>query len=169
MASTYLRRLVTYFPNGVQRLWLFYCGLSSGNKSGIWLANGILFGSIYGTFDRIKREEEKKSDFLEVVEYKLDGRSRVKEFEKYWNDSAKRSQTQRGYGWTRMYKSVAWDASPFNYLSCRLWEETPVEDTIFQNSLRKSGVLVNGTEETGLPERRQFLTVVDDSVVRTIV
>lgn len=169
MSSSYLKRLVSYFPGGVQRLWLFYCGLSSGNKSGIWLGNGVLFGSIYGTLDRIKREEESKSDFLEVVEYKLGDKSRIKEFEKYWNDSAKRSQIQRGYGWTRMYKSVAWDESPFNYLSCRMWEDKPVDDTIFQSNLRKSNILSNGDPETGLPPRTQFVTVVDDSVVRTIV
>ena len=169
MSASFLKRMVTYFPDGAQRLWLFYCGLSSGNKSGIWLANGVLFGSIYGTFDRIKREEDTKSDFLEVTEYKLDGKERVREFEKYWNDSAKRSQAQRGYGWTRMYKSVAWDESPFNYLSCRLWEDKPVDDMIFQSKLKKSDILVNADKETGLPPRTQFITVVDDSVVRTIV
>jgi hypothetical protein len=160
--SSSLRRVLLYLPSSVQRLWMFYCGLSSGNKSAVWLANGILFGSIYGTFERLKREEETKPDFLEVIEYRLD-RSRVKEFEKYWNDSAKRTQTQRGYGWTRMYKAIAWDESPFSYLSMRLWEEKPVEDSIFQRKVEESKILQN----EGL-QRRQYVTVVDDSVVRTI-
>ena len=168
MSTPYLKRILNYFPNSLQKLWLFYCGLSSGNKSAIWLGNGVLFGSIYGTVHRLQREDEAKSDYLEVTEYSLKDKGRLKEFEKYWNDSAKRSQTQRGYGWTRMYKSVAWEESPFNYLSCRLWEDKPVEDTIFQNSLRKAGILSNADGETGLPVRRQFVSVVDDSVVRTI-
>ncbi len=141
---------------------MFYCGLSSGNKSAIWLGNGVLFGSIFGTMERLKKEAETKPDFLEVIEYKVE-KSRVKEFEKYWNDSAKRSQTQRGYGWTRMYKSIAWEESPFNYLSMRLWEEKPVEDTIFKNKLKESHI-VDGQDN----ERKQYITVVDDSVVRTI-
>ncbi len=157
-----MRRVLLYLPSSVQRLWMFYCGLSSGNKSAVWLANGILFGSIYGTFERLKREEETKPDFLEVIEYRLD-RSRVKEFEKYWNDSAKRTQTQRGYGWTRMYKAIAWDESPFSYLSTRLWEEKPVEDSIFQKKVEESKIL----QGEGL-QRRQYVTLVDDSVVRTI-
>jgi heme-degrading monooxygenase HmoA len=141
---------------------MFYCGLSSGNKSAIWLGNGVLFGSILGTLERLKKEAETKPDFLEVIEYKVE-KSRMKEFEKYWNDSAKRSQTQRGYGWTRMYKSIAWEESPFNYLSMRLWEEKPVEDTIFNSKLSDSHI-VDGQNNT----RRQYVTVVDDSVVRTI-
>jgi hypothetical protein len=160
--SSSVRRVLLYLPNSVQRLWMFYCGLSSGNKSAIWLANGILFGSIYGTFERLKREEETKPDFLEVIEYGVDS-SRIKEFEKYWNDSAKRTQTQRGYGWTRMYKAIAWDDSPFSYLSLRLWEEKPVEDTIFKKNIENSRIL----HDQGL-QRKQFVTVVDDSVVRTI-
>lgn len=160
--SSALRRVILYLPNSVQRLWMFYCGLSSGNKSAIWLANGILCGSIYGTLERLKREEETKPDFLEVIEYRLD-RSRMKEFEKYWNDSAKRTQTHRGYGWTRMYKAIAWDDSPFSYLSMRLWEEKPVEDIIFKKKIEDSKIINDG----GL-HRRQYVTVVDDSVVRTI-
>lgn len=160
--SSSLKRAFMYFPESVQRLWMFYCGLSSGNKSAVWLANGILFGSIYGTFERLKREEETKPDFLEVIEYRMD-RSRMKEFERYWNDSAKRTQTQRGYGWTRMYKAIAWDDSPFSYLSMRLWEEKPVEDTIFFKKLEESEILHDAKLE-----RKQYVTVVDDSVVRTI-
>ena len=160
--SSSLKRAFMYFPESVQRLWMFYCGLSSGNKSAVWLANGILFGSIYGTFERLKREEETKPDFLEVIEYRMD-RSRMKEFERYWNDSAKRTQTQRGYGWTRMYKAIAWDDSPFSYLSMRLWEEKPVEDTIFHKKLEESKILHDANLE-----RKQYVTVVDDSVVRTI-
>jgi len=160
--SASLRRAILYLPNSVQRLWMFYCGLSSGNKSAIWLANGILFGSVYGTFERLKREEDTKPDFLEVIEYRMD-RSRVKEFEKYWNDSAKRTQTQRGYGWTRMYKAIAWEDSPFSYLSMRLWEDKPVEDHLFKKKIQESKILEDG----GL-QRTQYVTVVDDSVVRTI-
>ena len=154
-----LKRLVTYFPDSVQKLWMFYCSLSSGNKSAIWLANGILFGSIYGTMDRLQKEAETKPDYLEVIEYEVP-RGQMKEFEKMWNDSAKRSQTQRGYGWTRMYKAVAWEESPFQYLSTRLWEEKPVEDPIFQRRLAEAKI-----ENV---KRQEYVTVVDDSVVRTI-
>ena len=154
-----LRRVVTYLPDSVQKLWMFYCSLSSGNKSAIWLANGVLFGSIYGTMERFQRESEQKADFLEVIEYEVP-KERTKEFEKIWNDSAKRSQTQRGYGWTRMYKAIAWADSPFQYLSMRQWEDKPVEDTIFSAKMRDAGFSVK--------PRAQFVTVVDDSVVRTI-
>jgi hypothetical protein len=143
----------------MQELWMFYCGLSSGNKSAVWLANGILFGSIYGTMDRLRSEEEKKVDFLEVTEFKVP-KSRMKEFEKFWNDSAKRTQVQRGYGWTRTYKAIAWEDSPFQYLTMRLWEGQPVEDHIFAKKLAESGF------EAG--KKTEFITVVDDSVVRTI-
>ena len=138
---------------------MFYCGLSSGNKSAVWLANGILFGSIYGTLDRLASEDEKKVDYLEVTEFKVP-KSRVKEFEKLWNDSAKRTQIQRGYGWTRTYKAIAWDESPFQYVSMRLWEDKPVEDSIFMKKLREADL------DTG--KRTEFVTVIDDSVVRTI-
>ncbi len=159
-----LRKTVAYLPKGVQRLWMFYCSLSSGNKSGIWLANGILFGSIYGTNERLIRETEKKTDLLEIIEYRLTrGKERVKEFEKIWNDSARRSQNQKGYGWTRMYKAIAWNESPFHYLSCRLWEDAIVEDPLFEKQLVESRIL-----DTDEPIRRQYVTVVDDSVVRTI-
>lgn len=156
-----LRRVINYFPASVQKLWMFYCGLSSGNKSAVWLANGILFGSIYGTLDRLKREEEQKADFLELTEYHV-SKERMKEFEKMWNDAAKRSQSQRGYGWTRTYKAIAWEESPFQYLSMRLWEQQPVEDTIFVKKLEASGL---GGDNV---QKRQYITVVDDSVVRTI-
>jgi hypothetical protein len=154
-----LRRIVNYLPDSAQKLWMFYCGLSSGNKSAVWLANGILFGSIYGTLDRIAREEEKKPDYLEVTEFKIP-KARVKEFERLWNDSAKRTQIQRGYGWTRTYKAIAWEESPFQYLSMRLWEEKPVDDTIFIKKLREADL------DTG--RRTEFVTVIDDSVIRTI-
>lgn len=98
-------------------------------------------------------------EYLEVIQYEVD-RSQLKTFEKLWNDSAKRSQTQRGYGWTRMYKAVAWEDSPFQYLSTRLWENKPVDDSIFQTKLEEAGVK--------LPTKREYVTVIDDSVVRTI-
>ena len=125
----------------------------------MWLANGILFGSVYGTLERIKREEEVKPDYLEVTQYEVP-KDRMKGFEKLWNDSAKRSQTQRGYGWTRMYKAVAWEDSPFQYLSTRLWEEKPVEDSIFEKRLDEAGIKP--------ASKHEYVTVVDDSVVRTI-
>jgi hypothetical protein len=154
---------VKYLPESMQRLWMFYCDLSSGNKSAIWLANGIIFGSLLGTSARIQKEADTKSDFLEVTEYQLGSKSRVKEFEKYWNDSAKRAQAQRGYEWTRMYKSVAWDDSPFHYLSIRMWEDKPVTDDIYSKRLEESKILAGG-----IPQRKEYVTVVDDSVVRTI-
>lgn len=157
MAS--LKRVMQYFPDSVQKLWMFYCSLSSGNKSGIWLANGILLGSIYGTMDRLEKEAETKPEYLEVIEYEVP-RGQMKEFEKMWNDSAKRCQTQRSYGWTRMYKAVAWDASPFQYLSTRLWEEKPVSDPIFERRLAEAKI--------DNIKRQEYVTVVDDSVVRTI-
>jgi len=157
MAS--IKRVIQYLPDSVQKLWMFYCSLSSGNKSGIWLANGILFGSIYGTMDRLQKEAVTKPEYLEVIEYGVP-RGQMKEFEKMWNDSAKRSQTQRGYGWTRMYKAVAWDPSPFQYLSTRLWEEKPVSDPIFERRLAEAKI--------DRIKRQEYVTVVDDSVVRTI-
>ena len=156
---SYLKRIVTYLPTSAQQLWMFYCALSSGNKSAVWLANGILFGSIYGTLDRLRKEEEHKEDYFEITEYNV-AKSRMKEFEKLWNDAAKRSQSQRGYGWTRTYKAIAWEDSPFQYLTMRQWEDKPVDDTIFQSKLREAGLDVG--------KKREFLTVVDDSVVRTI-
>lgn len=155
---------VKYLPESLQRLWMFYCELSSGNKSAIWLSNGIIFGSVLGTSERIRKEADAHTDFLEVTEYSLGSKSRSREFEKYWNDSAKRAQAQRGYEWTRMYKAVAWDDSPFHYLSVRMWEDTPVSDEIFSKRLGDSKIL----SAELLPVRREFVTVVDDSVVRTI-
>lgn len=143
----------------MQKLWMFYCGLSSGNKSAVWLANGILFGSIYGTLDRLKTEQEKRVDYLEATEFNIT-KGRAKEFEKLWNDSAKRTQIQRGYGWTRTYKAIAWEDSPFQYLTMRQWEGQPVEDHIFAKKLEESGF------DAG--KKTEFITVVDDSVVRTI-
>lgn len=160
--SVSIMSAVKYLPDSVQRLWMFYCDLSSGNKSAIWLANGIIFGSILGTSERIRKEADARTDFLEVTEYTLGSKSRTKEFEKYWNDSAKRAQAQRGYEWTRMYKSVAWEDSPFNYLSVRMWEEGPVADEIFSKRISDSGILASA------PSRKEYVTVVDDSVVRTI-
>ena len=157
--TTNLKRILTYLPNSAQQLWMFYCSLSSGNKSAVWLANGILLGSVYGTLDRLHKEELKKEDYLEITQYTVE-RPRMKEFEKLWNDSAKRSQSQRGYGWTRTYKAIAWEDSPFQYLTTRLWEEKPVEDSIFQSKLREAGL--------SEPSKRQFVSVCDDSLVRTI-
>jgi hypothetical protein len=154
-----LRKIVGYLPASAQKLWMFYCGLSSGNKSAVWLANGILFGSIYGTLERLRTEEEKKVDYLELTEFQVP-KARMKEFEKLWNDSAKRTQVQRGYGWTRTYKAIAWEESPFQYLSMRLWETKPVEDHIFMKKLEEANL------DRG--KRSEFITVVDDSVVRTI-
>ena len=156
---SYVKRILAYLPNSAQQLWMFYCSLSSGNKSAVWLANGLIFGSIWGTQDRLKKEEEQKADYLEIAEYKVQ-KSRIKDFEKMWNDSAKRSQSQRGYGWTRTYKAIAWEDSPFQYLSTRQWDAEPVEDVIFNTKFAEAGL--------GEVQKRQFITVVDDSVVRTI-
>lgn len=154
-----VKRIIGYLPASAQKLWMFYCGLSSGNKSAVWLANGILFGSIYGTMERLKNEEDKKVDYLEITEYHVP-KERVKEFEKLWNDSAKRTQVQRGYGWTRTYKAIAWEESPFQYMTTRLWEGSPVEDHIFAKKLHEAGL------DKG--KKTEFITVVDDSVIRTI-
>ena len=152
---------MSHFPESVQKLWMFYCGLSSGNKSAIWLANGCLFGSIYGPMDRLKAQAEAKTDYLEITEFSLDGRNKMKEFERSWNDSAKRNQVSRGYGWTRMYKAIAWDESPFHYLSMRMWEDKPVEDQIFLKE-------VEANKSVKSVKRKQYVTVIDDSVIRTI-
>merc|ERR1712070_991237 len=63
-----------------------------------------------------------ESDFLVATTYVVPPEKK-KAFESAWSDSARLAQRQPGYEWTKTYKAVDWEDSPFHYISFRMWNE----------------------------------------------
>ena len=153
-----------FVPPIIRRGWASYCSLNQRELMVFWAALGNIFGSTYGYIACKQRESTRTSDYMEVSLFRVPSRE-VKSFEAAWNDDSRSAQTQPGYEWTKMFKAVAWDQSPFQYAAVRMWGRQSYRDS-WQGSRVKEWLSKN----SGGPraECKKFVTVVDDSVVRLI-
>merc|ERR1711972_967118 len=83
---------------------------------------GNILGAIYGTHVRREKVKNPESDFLLATTYNV-AEDTKKKFEAAWSDAARLAQRQPGYEWTRTYKAIDWEDSPFHYISFRMWNQ----------------------------------------------
>merc|ERR1711924_473757 len=61
-----------------------------------------------------------ESAFLATTTYHV-AEEKKNAFQQAWSDAARLAQRQPGYEWTRTYKAIDWEDSPFQYISFRMW------------------------------------------------
>mmetsp|Transcript_107691 Transcript_107691/g.213995 ORF Transcript_107691/g.213995 Transcript_107691/m.213995 type:complete len:160 (-) Transcript_107691:97-576(-) len=150
---------------GYVRQW--YTDLSLGEKGLVAMSIGNLIGVGYGTYVRRLQFKAPESDFLIVSTYNMPQEKR-KGFENGWSDAARLAQRQPGYEWTRTYKALDWEDSPFHYLSLRMWNEEwsyrrfTQHDSTWKELQRRLDEVCDGVDNT------VYRIVVDDSVKRII-
>merc|ERR1711957_588235 len=89
-----------------------------------------------------------------------------KAFEAAWSDAARLAQRQPGYEWTKTYKALDWEDSPFNYISFRMWNEEGSYrrlvnyDSTWKELMTRLNSCVTDSTTT------EYRTLVDDSVRR---
>merc|ERR1740121_923828 len=86
------------------------------------MSAGMVGGTLLGTWERRLRVKKPESDFLVATTYIVPA-DKKKAFEVAWSDLARLAQRQPGYEWTRTYKALDWEDSPFHYISFRMWNE----------------------------------------------
>mmetsp|Transcript_123896 Transcript_123896/g.264103 ORF Transcript_123896/g.264103 Transcript_123896/m.264103 type:complete len:160 (-) Transcript_123896:138-617(-) len=145
----------------------WYKDLSVGEKGVIAMSAGMIGGTLYGTYERRLRIKPAESDFLVATTY-IVPEDKKKAFEVAWSDMARLAQRQPGYEWTRTYKALDWEDSPFHYISFRMWNEegsykrfTTYDATLKELNSRLAAVCTSSRETV-------YRVTVDDSVRRII-
>ena len=114
-----------------------------------------------------ERMTNRTSDYMEVTLYNVD-KDNVKPFESAWNELSRLSQMQMGYEWTKMYKAIAWEQSPYQYISVKMWGRKKYASD-FQKAEDHAKAVEQINKHTSIkPVTDKYITVVDDSVVRLI-
>lgn len=104
---------------------------------------------------------------MEVTLYNVE-KDKIKPFESAWNELSRLSQMQLGYEWTKMYKAIAWEQSPYQYITVKMWGRKKYSSD-FQNTDDHAKAIDQINKHTSSePQTTKFVTVVDDSVVRLI-
>ncbi|KAF4730022.1 hypothetical protein FOZ62_003319, partial [Perkinsus olseni] len=153
-------------PSAAQlaRAWRWYVELTVSEKNLLWGIQGVVMGSVIGAYKYVDKQANRTSDHLEITYYKVD-RSKVKEFEAAWNEAARLAQRQRGYEWTRMYKAIAWEQSPFQYLCMRMWSQKVDKDYFLRHNRNVHDELESRIEAASEGrEMNVYKYVVDDSI-----
>jgi len=96
--------------------------LDISEKLLMYMAGGMYFGTYYGTYVRRLKVQAPESDHLLVSSYTVP-EEKKKSFEANWSDQARLAQRQPGYEWTKTYKAIEWEDSPFHYITFRMWNE----------------------------------------------
>uniref|UniRef100_A0A7S4V382 ABM domain-containing protein n=1 Tax=Alexandrium monilatum TaxID=311494 RepID=A0A7S4V382_9DINO len=145
----------------------WYADLSVGEKGVVMMSLGMMGGTAYGTYERRIKFKVPESDYLVATGYRVP-EAKKKEFEAAWSDSARLAQRQPGYEWTRTYKALDWEDSPFHYISFRMWNEEhsfkrfSTYDATLKELLRRLG------ETYTTADSSVYRIIVDDSVRRII-
>ena len=159
-----------YLPHFLKNAWASYNSLNLTEYMILWASVGNIFGSTVGYIALKERERNKTSDHMDVTMYKVP-HQQIKPFESAWNDQSRVTQMQPGYEWTKMFKAIAWDHSPYQYVLVRMWSEKSYldqwltsDDAVFSREKIQKDSGDSGLRSKG----EKFVTVVDDSVVRLI-
>merc|ERR1712113_486687 len=89
-------------------------------------------------------------------------------FEAAWSDAARLAQRQPGYEWTKTYKALDWEDSPFHYVSFRMWNEERSFKRFegFDSTWKELNKRLQATCTSA--ENTVYRIIVDDSVRRII-
>ena len=132
-----------------------------------WASLGNIVGATYGYVSLKDRESHKTSDHMQVNLYRVPQKN-IKAFESAWNEESRSAQQQIGYEWTKMFKAISWDYSPYQYICVRMWgRKEYVQDwlrDVVTGSVWKHSEAPANTGKNGA----RFVSVVDDGVVRLI-
>ena len=151
-----------FVPDFLVKAWRSYLSFNEREKMVFWASFGNLIGSTYGYQANQERKQYKTSDHLEVSLYKVE-KDDIRKFENTWNSYSRLSQTHLGYEWTKMYKAIAWDYTPFSFVSMRMWGRRKHAEAFDASNDAQSA-----HSEICPVFRGRFVSVVDDSVVRLI-
>eukprot|EP00930_Biecheleria_cincta_P071376 TRINITY_DN58888_c0_g1_i1.p1 TRINITY_DN58888_c0_g1~~TRINITY_DN58888_c0_g1_i1.p1 ORF type:complete len:162 (-),score=26.21 TRINITY_DN58888_c0_g1_i1:141-626(-) len=141
--------------------------LDIAEKYLLYMAAGMYGGTIYGTYQRRARLMIPESDYLLASFYRVDEQQK-KAFEANWSDQARLAQRQPGYEWTRTYKALDWQESPFQYITFRMWDQSTnylrmVQfDPTWKELSKRVGATCTEQKDT------VFRILIDDSVKRII-
>eukprot|EP00386_Alphamonas_edax_P002209 GDKI01006631.1.p1 GENE.GDKI01006631.1~~GDKI01006631.1.p1 ORF type:complete len:170 (-),score=23.63 GDKI01006631.1:444-953(-) len=127
---------------------------------------GAIFGHLLGKRHRQYRIDNVYADCLTVTSYELP-QTQAEKFEETWNQYSKFAQKFTGYEWTKMFKAIKWDKSPFSYLELRLWRN----DNIYKEFAKQEAIAEQKKklEEGGVKVKtHMYEIIVDDSIRRMI-
>mmetsp|Transcript_57411 Transcript_57411/g.124208 ORF Transcript_57411/g.124208 Transcript_57411/m.124208 type:complete len:161 (-) Transcript_57411:133-615(-) len=146
----------------------WYRELSLGEKGVVCLAIGNVWGTLYGTHVRRMKLRTPESDFLVATSYMVKEEEK-KAFELAWSDAARLAQRQPGYEWTKTYKALDWEDSPFHYISFRMWSE----ESCYRRFITHDGtwkLLMDRLKNCLVSDEKStvYKVIVDDSVRRII-
>merc|ERR1712232_1542910 len=145
----------------------WYSDLSLGEKGLISLAIGNVIGAVYGTHVRRSKMKTSESDCLIATTYKVPEEN-VKAFEIAWSDSARLAQRNPGYEWTRTYKALDWEDSPFHYISLRMWNEVGNWRWLTTHNPTWKELMKRMDATGAVHQSSSYEVIVDDSVRRII-
>merc|ERR1712216_896633 len=148
-----------YWPYAF-KIW--YNGLHLGQRQIFFCMIGMNIGCFLGFKDRIEQERYGGSDCLTMVTYDVPPK-RKGEFEELWNDQARLCQRSNGYEWTTMYKSLAFNQTPFSYCCFRMWFGDEQFATVLKNTSAYKHLDKRLTELGVKQKITKFKSIVDDS------
>eukprot|EP00933_Yihiella_yeosuensis_P011059 TRINITY_DN118047_c0_g1_i1.p1 TRINITY_DN118047_c0_g1~~TRINITY_DN118047_c0_g1_i1.p1 ORF type:complete len:162 (-),score=23.12 TRINITY_DN118047_c0_g1_i1:164-649(-) len=145
----------------------WYEELDIAEKLLLYTSAGMYWGTWYGTRCRRGKIEAPESDYLLATQYDVPA-SKKKSFEASWSDMARLAQRQPGYEWTKTFKALDWEDSPFHYVSFRMWTSSG-DYRRFTNMDRTWKELSKRlTENCDKQQDTVYRIIVDDSVKRII-
>lgn len=144
----------------------WYDDLSLGEKAMVAMSLGSVAGTLYGTYVRRSAMNVLESDYLVTSTYHVP-EGKKKEFESVWSHTAQLAQRQPGYEWTKTFKAIDWDESPFHYIAFRMWSEAGAYRH-FANYDPTLKELNSRLSEVCTEKSHVYKVIVDDSVNRII-
>ncbi|SOV10405.1 conserved Plasmodium protein, unknown function [Plasmodium gaboni] len=146
----------------------WYNNSSIGHRNFVWVFIGIGCGYIYGTIEYKKKIKDKGiyGDLIYVDEYIVDDKNK-KQFEQNYNNLNIHSFKYKGYEYTKVFKAIKNDNSPFSYLQLRLWKNKNSYDQYINNK-NIQNLLTNLKDSCIFYSTQKYKTIVDDSIVRLI-
>ncbi len=155
-----------FVPAVIRRAWTSYHTLNNREYMIFWASVGNIVGATYGYMSLKEREANKTSDHMQVMAYAVP-KEKIKSFEAAWNEESRSAQQKVGYEWTKMFKAISWEYSPYQYISIRMWGKKDYMEDWLHAWL---GKVWQDAEPTRLGRQgTRFVSVVDDSVVRLII
>eukprot|EP00931_Biecheleriopsis_adriatica_P105038 TRINITY_DN79639_c0_g1_i1.p1 TRINITY_DN79639_c0_g1~~TRINITY_DN79639_c0_g1_i1.p1 ORF type:complete len:162 (-),score=20.75 TRINITY_DN79639_c0_g1_i1:61-546(-) len=141
--------------------------LDIAEKYLLYMTAGMYWGTCYGTYCRRSRMLIPESDYLRASIYHVP-EEKKKAFEANWSDQARLAQRQPGYEWTKTFKALDWQDSPFHYITFRMWSESGsyMRMTQFDNTWKELCRRVGDSCEN--QQDAVYRIIVDDSVRRII-
>lgn len=127
----------------------------------------VIVGSVFGTRDRIVSERRRKRGSTSLTRFSVDASQRIA-FETAWNAVTHYVSNRGGYGYTKLYSSLNWEAMPYQYLMIRDWRDSSAFEALSTDNefLKLESALRSHCKTQSQMESVDVL--IDDSLTRII-